>query len=94
MNRGRRPPKTGAFRAYVAIPLAVASAAAVGMAVQAVLTGITGYDGKGSHTHTTVPVAEAWSTALDLAGVIFVVTFLVIAAWTKIRSRRNYWSSN
>ena len=51
--------KPGAFRTYVAVPLAAASAAAAGMAGFALFAGLAGYRGKGQPTESTVPLAEA-----------------------------------
>jgi cellobiose-specific phosphotransferase system component IIC len=82
------------FRTYVAIPFAVASVVSVGMAAFVVFAGLTGFRGKFQPSATPVPLAEAWIDARDLSGLIFVVTFLVLAVWTWIRSRPKRFLSN
>jgi hypothetical protein len=78
---------TSAFRRYVAIPFAFAGAAAAVMATIVVLARMTGYQGRYQTSGTPVPFVEAWTDVPDLAGLIFVVTFVVLAIWAKVRSR-------
>jgi hypothetical protein len=79
---------TKAFRRYVATPLAFASAAAAVVAAIALVERMTGFQGRDQPSGTPLPFVEAWTGVPDLAGLIFVVTFLVLAIWAKVRSRR------
>jgi len=80
-------PTSKAFRNYVAIPFAFASVAATGTATIGVLISMTGYRGKYQTSVIPTPFAEAWTDVATLAGLIFVVTFLVLAIWVKVRWR-------
>ena len=87
-DRGAQSMATArAFRKYVAIPFAFASAAAAAMATIVVFERMTGFQGTHQPSGTPVPFVEAWTDVSDLAGLIFVVTFLVLIIWTKLRSR-------
>jgi hypothetical protein len=77
-----------AFRRYVTIPFVFATAAAAAMATITVVTRMTGYRGKYQTSGTPVSFVEAWTDVPVLAGLIFVVTFLVLSIWTKLRWRR------
>ena len=87
-DAGTRISTMKTFRRYVTIPFAFASAAAAVMATFVVVTRMTGYQGKYQTSGTPVSFVEAWKDVPDLAGLIFVVTFLVLLIWTKVRSRR------
>jgi hypothetical protein len=78
--------KTGTFGRYVAISLASASGAAVLMAAIRVGSLMIGYRGKEQPSGTPVPFVEAWTDVPPLAGLVFVVTFLVLVIWLTVRS--------
>jgi hypothetical protein len=56
------------------------------MAVIVVGSKMTGYRGKYETYGTPVSFSEAWADASYLAGLIFVVTFFVVAIWLLARS--------
>ena len=78
--------KTGTFGRYVAISFASACGAAVLMAVIVVGSAMTGYQGNEQPSGTPVPFVEAWTDVPPLAGLIFVVTFVVLVIWLTVRS--------
>ena len=86
--------KTAAFRKYVAIPFTSASAAAVLVTAIVVGSKMTGYEGRYQTSGTPVSFAEAWTDVPILAGLIFAVTFLVLAVWAKVRSPTHDHPSN
>jgi hypothetical protein len=79
---------TTTLRKSITLPCAVAVAAAAVMATVVVVGRMTGFQGKFRTRGTPVPFGEAWTNVPDLAGIVFVVTFLVLAIWGKVRSRR------
>ena len=79
---GVRPVKL--FRKYVAIPLAFASINAILMAGVVVFTQLTGYRGRYQTSGTPVRFTDAWANVPELAGLIFVVTFVVLAIKARV----------
>jgi hypothetical protein len=49
--------------------------------------GMTGYRGKFRTSDMPMSFWEAWTVTRDLAALLFVVTFLVLAIWIQIRWR-------
>ena len=72
------------FRRYVTFPFVWASAAALFMAGYVVFRGVTGYRGKNQPAIAPVSLSEAWEDVPELAGLIFVVTFLVLAVKARV----------
>jgi len=76
-----------AFRTYIGLPLAGASIAATVMAAVSVFDGMTGYHGAFRTSHMPMSLWEAWTVSQFAAGLIFVVTFLVLVVWMPLRGR-------
>ena len=76
-TRNRR--RSGKLRRYIVIPLAGAALGAVFMVALMVVSRMTGYQGKRLPRVSGVPFSEAWTDVHLLAGLIFVVTFGVLA---------------
>ena len=88
MSTTRSSGGSGRFRRYIAIPLAGAALGAIGMAAVMVVSRMTGYQGKFESRVRGLPFSEAWTDVHFLAGLIFVVTFVVLAVKERVRPWR------
>ena len=79
------PSKQKSLQKYVVIPFLAASAAATLLVIMVVGGRITGYAGRNETSAVPIPFAEAWTFVPELAGMIFIVTFLVLAVWAGVR---------
>ncbi len=75
------------FVRYVVMPLASATAAAAGMAIIMVLHDITGHRGQNQTADAPVPFLRAWTDVPLMAGLLFVVTYVVLSVWVMVRWR-------
>jgi hypothetical protein len=72
-------------RRHIVFPLACALLAALLMLVIGTVNGVTGFRGGNESSGVPLLLTQALTDALPLAGLIFVVTFVVVAIWVQVR---------